>query len=311
MNEHLINFTEAQKHLGVSRSTLLRWLKDKRITGYKAGKKWKFYPEDLNQILLKERPSVYTTDDSKEFLKLLNPFLPKKFKCKDIYSWDFWCEWQDITQWSRITVHINRNIALIEAIQNQPGKSTTHFKIPVSTAKKIIGIWRTWDIKSEITPPRPGKYSFISGTDGYKISTLQLPANFKNFLETYKFSKKIENKIAAAKQCDVYIYGPPERKTAFAAYSILSKLISRNTTPDVSVFTSEKEPTYFIPDALQVYDDNPVFFPATKFSLIQIEEFDLMPSRGISPPPFRIAYSYGKQNNKLKESKNVIIIKAK
>jgi len=311
MNNTLINFTEAQKQLGISRSTLLRWLKSKRITGYKAGKKWKFYPDDLSKILLKERPSVYTIDDSKELLKLLTPLLPEKLKCKNIYSPDLWCEWQDITLWTMIAIHIKGNGAQIDLIENKPERSSKHLKIPVSKAEKIIGIWRTWDKKSEITPPRPGKYSFTSGTNGYKISTLQLPVNFKIFLETYKFSKKIENKINDINHCDIYIYGTPERKTAFTAYSILSKLISKKAIPYVSVLTSEKEPTYFLSGALQIYDDNPDFFPGTQFSLVQIEELDLMPPRGISTPPFRIAYSFGKQNNTLKENKNVLIIKTK
>ncbi len=311
MNNQLINFNEARKHLGVSRSTLLRWLKSKRISGYKAGKKWKFYIDDLNKILLKENPAIYTTNDRKELLKLLSPLLPEKIKCKDIYSPAFWCEWQDITQWLMITIHLKGNDAQIVLTQNKPETLSKHLKIPVSKAEKIDKIWRMWSASSEIIPPRPGKYSFISGTNGHKISTLQLPAFFSNDISvTYKLSKKTENKIAAATYCDIYVYGQPDRHTAFTAYSILSKLLSEKEISQLSVLTSEIEPTYFIPGTLQIYDNNPKFFPGVKFCLIQIEEFDLMPSRGISTPPYRIAYSFGKRNNKLKESKNVIIIKA-
>jgi len=311
MNDQLINFTEAQKHLGVSRSTLLRWLKSKRISGYKAGKKWKFYTADLNKVLLKESPVAYTTNDRKELLKLLSPLLPEKIKCKDVYSSFFWCEWQDITQWLMITIHSKGSDAQIMLTQNKPENLSKHLKIPVSKAEKIDKIWESWSVSSEITPPRPGKYDFVSGTNGHRISSLQLPANFsKDIHETYKLSKKAENKIASATYCDIYVYGQPDRHTAFTAYSILSKLLSEKEIAHPSVLTSERVPTYFLPEALQIYDDNPKFFPGAKFCLIQIEESDLMPPRGISTPPYRIAYSFGKRNNKLKESKNVIIIKA-
>jgi len=210
-----------------------------------------------------------------------------------------------------ITIHLKENDARIILTQNEPETPSKHLKIPVSKAERIDKIWRMWSTSSEIPPPRPGKYGFISGTNGHKISTLQLPANFsKNISKTYKLSKKTKNKISASTYCDIYVYGLPNKQTAFTAYSILSKLLSEKKILHPSVLTSEIEPTYFLPGALQIYDDNPKFFPGVEFCLIQIEEFNLMPPRRISTPPYRIAYSFGKQNNKLKESKNVLIIKA-
>jgi len=309
MDNQLINFTDAQKQLGVSRSTLLRWLKSKRITGYKAGKKWKFYPADLNKVLLKESLTVYTPGDNKELQKLLSPILPEKLKYRNIYSTEFWCEWQDITQWLMITIHIKANTAEVELMQHS--HATECIKIPVSKAEKIIKIWEIWKENNESYPARPGKYNSISGTNGYKISTLQLPANLSKISGTYELPRKAENKIAVADYCDIYIYGPPDRQTAFAGYSILSKLLLEKGIAHSSILTSEIEPTYFLPGALQVYDNNPKVFPGVKFCLLQVEESDLMTSRGISTPPYRIAYSFGKRNNKLKESKNVIVIKTK
>ena len=306
MNKILLNFTEAQKQLGISRSTLLRWLKDKRITGYKAGKKWKFYPADLAKVVLKESPAVYTKSDSKELLKLLNPLFTEKIKCRDIYSPDFWCEWQDIDQWAMITIHIKGNSARIELIQNRLKDSVKHLNIPVSKAVKINRIWEIWGDNDSNPPQRPGKYSCISG-NGYKISTLQISAHIKHTLYRQIISKKIETKITNSSYCDIYIYGPPDRHIPLAAYLILSKLIEKNKAKHTSVLTTENEPTYFLPGALQIYGKTSQIFIGTQFYLAQIESSDLLPPRGISSPLFRIAYVFGKRPKKLAEKDNVII----
>ena len=310
MNTALINFNEAQKHLGVSRSTLLRWLKNKRVTGYKAGKKWKFYTDDLDKMLLKESPSAYSTTDGKELIKSLSALLPPKLKCKDIYSPDFWCEWQDATQWEMITIYIKSSGAQIEFTQNKLKNASKCLEISIANAEKINKIWKVWSNRNEIIPQRSGKYSCLTAANNYKISTLQLPANINCTGGTYKLSRKNENKINSTSHCDIYVYGPPERKTAFTAYSILLKLLSKETKINKSVLTSENDPTYFLPDALQIYGEKAETFPGINFCLLQIGTSEIMPVRGISTPLYRIAYAFGKQANKLKESKDVIIIKA-
>ncbi len=307
MNKALLNFTEAQKQLGISRSTLLRWLKDKRITGYKAGKKWKFYPDDLAKVVLKESPTVYTKSDNKELLKLLNPLFTEKIKCRDIYSPDFWCEWQDIDQWVVITIHIKGNSARIELIQNRLEDSVKHLNISVSKAVKINRIWEMWGNNDSNSPPRPGKYSCISGANGHKISTLQLPAHIKHTSYKPIISRKSEAKITNSSYCDIYIYSPPDRHIPHAAYLILSKLIEKNKAEHISVLTTENEPTYFLPGALQIYGKTSQIFIGTQFYLTQIESSDLLPPRGISSPLFRIAYVFGKRPKKLIEKDNVII----
>lgn len=45
-------FKDAMKALGVSRSTLYRMMWNGRLTGYKIGATWRFYPEDLEAIPL-------------------------------------------------------------------------------------------------------------------------------------------------------------------------------------------------------------------------------------------------------------------
>ena len=308
MNKQLINFTEAQKQLGVSRSTLLRWLKAKRITGYKAGKKWKFYPEDLSKVLLKESPAIYIKNDNKDLIKVLKTLLPEKIQKGDIYSPGFWCEWQDISQWVMITLYFKDSYAQIELINNELDNTVKKLKISLSNAAAINQIWNIWDNNSVNNPPRSGKYCFISGTNGYKISTLQLPANIKPTTEKNKMSKNNENKIDNADFFDVYVYGPPGRQTALTAYSILSKLILKKGILSPTVLTSEREPTYYIPGALQIYEEDPKNIPVTQFSLSQSNTSDLMPSRGIRSSTYRISYSFGKRNNLLKESDNELII---
>ena len=305
MNNSLLNFTEAQKQLGVSRSTLLRWLRDKRITGYKAGKKWKFYPDDLNKVLLKESPSVYVKSDIKELIKLLYPLLPETLRSGNVYSPDFWCEWQDIDQWIMITLFIKDNSARIELIKNRL-EDVRHLKIPVSKAIKLNRIWEIWSKNHVNATPRPGKYTCLTGTNGYKISTLQLPAHIEHVINIPDIPEIIKKKISDKSFCDIYVYGPPNRITAFTAYLLLSYLMKKHQMAYTSVFTSENEPTYFFPGALQIYGDILQTHSGTKFSLTQIEVSDLMQSRGISSPPFRIAYAFGKRPDKLKESENII-----
>jgi len=311
MNNTLINFTEAQKQLGVSRSTLLRWLKAKRITGYKAGKKWKFYPEDLSKVLLKESPAIYIISDSKDLIKSLNSLLPEKIQNGDIYSPDFWCEWQDISQWVMITLYFKDSCAQIELINNRLDNTVKQLKISLSNAARIDKIWKLWDDNGGNTPPRPGKYRCISGTNGYKISTLQLPANIKRTTGKYKISKKNENKMGSVAFCDIYVYGPANKHTALTAYLILTKLILKKGITSPTVLTSEREPTYYLPCAIQIYEEEPQKLSGTQFSLIQIEASDLMPPRGISSSTYRIAYAFGKRNDRLKESNNELIIKFK
>ncbi len=59
-NDALLTSKDAMSYLHISRSTLYRLMKSGRLRGYKAGKNWRFYREDLRR---------YVGRDSKQFIK--------------------------------------------------------------------------------------------------------------------------------------------------------------------------------------------------------------------------------------------------
>ncbi|HEY4002574.1 MAG TPA: helix-turn-helix domain-containing protein [Candidatus Xenobia bacterium] len=50
MNE-VINFEEAVEVLKTSKPTLYRWMADGRVKGFKVGRAWRFYRDDLQHFL--------------------------------------------------------------------------------------------------------------------------------------------------------------------------------------------------------------------------------------------------------------------
>jgi len=47
MEKDILDLDEAMELLKTSRQTFYRWLKSGRIRGFKAGKQWRFYRDDL------------------------------------------------------------------------------------------------------------------------------------------------------------------------------------------------------------------------------------------------------------------------
>ncbi len=288
MNEQLLNFTEAQKMLGVSRSTLLRWLKSKKISGYKAGKKWKFYRRDLSKIIVKEKPAVYSASEKKTY-KILKPLLPAALKIENIFSQNFWCEWQDAEEWLYISIIADNMKARIQT------SSGTSVNLPVSSAREITSVWESWSSASS----RPSKFSVITDGKNFKISTFQLPAKIERSAPT-----SLSKKILMKSYCDIYISSPPSRSGARRAYSILLQLIGQTS----SVFTNEFEPTYFLPGALQFYDIQSRSAIGFDCSLVQLSPAAALPARCASSPRFRIAYSFSALPPEINKNKDVIVI---
>jgi len=56
--EDTLDFRQAQEFLSTTRVTLYRWIAQKRVRAFKAGRQWRFYKADLIQFLEQPDPSV-------------------------------------------------------------------------------------------------------------------------------------------------------------------------------------------------------------------------------------------------------------
>ena len=53
----LLDFNQALEVLGVSRPTLYRWIHQRRVKAFKAGKQWRFHRSDLEAVLEESSPA--------------------------------------------------------------------------------------------------------------------------------------------------------------------------------------------------------------------------------------------------------------
>jgi len=60
--EDTLDFRQAQEFLNTTRVTLYRWIAQKRVRAFKAGRQWRFYRADLVQFLEQPDPSVVHVD---------------------------------------------------------------------------------------------------------------------------------------------------------------------------------------------------------------------------------------------------------
>ena len=51
----LLNAKQVQERLGISESTFLRMMKNKKLKGFKVGREWRFEESDINDFIERQR----------------------------------------------------------------------------------------------------------------------------------------------------------------------------------------------------------------------------------------------------------------
>jgi len=293
----ILNFRDAQQRLGVSRSTLLRWLKDGRLAGYKAGKKWKFHVEDLDGMLVRERETPYAAESGGAVLRKLRALgLADRRTAVDDLAGRFWCEWQDREQWHYLTVAWHGRDAWLGMRSFEPEALPARWTLSPDTARAIAEYWSAWDETAAETPARPGICRALRGATGEERRVLQLAAHVDCVpaWDTWlpKRAERAAVEKAAAAQADWYVLGPPHRATAASAYALLRCMVTHGDLAGDIIATREREPTYFRPSAIQIYgrEDATEDIPGSYVMLAQIPEGTSFGARGIRSPRVRIGY---------------------
>lgn len=55
MTGKLLNVKEVQEQLGISESTMFRLIRNKKLTGFKVGREWRFEESDIQDFIKKQR----------------------------------------------------------------------------------------------------------------------------------------------------------------------------------------------------------------------------------------------------------------
>ena len=66
MNERWLSLNEICSHLGVSKETIYRWVRQKRIPAHKVGRLWKFRSSEVDQCVLKGNLSAFRNSKETE-----------------------------------------------------------------------------------------------------------------------------------------------------------------------------------------------------------------------------------------------------
>ncbi len=86
--EDVLDFKQAQEFLNTTRTTLYRWIAQKRVRAFKAGRQWRFYKADLEQFLRQPDPSVVHVDEQTvdKAVGTVRRWRPKGMRAKDAPS---------------------------------------------------------------------------------------------------------------------------------------------------------------------------------------------------------------------------------
>jgi excisionase family DNA binding protein len=304
----LLGFGDAQRYLGVSRSTLLRWLESGKVTGYKAGKKWKFRPEELERALVPatpggqpvvgaahERPVAYEgrTATPQSVVQELRKggFLPASVEGLALEE-GLWATWQDAQQWLWMAcVATDKGARLDKRMPDAVAPASA--MLSAAGATVILTAWQTWQ-RDAGKAARPGNVSVLRG-GGQTVTVLRLPAHIDVVPAWPEMCR--DRKLAAMLQAaldaghsDWLVMGPAGRAPAAAAYA-LGRELAGMLGGAVTVVTNEDEPTYYWPGALQRYGmDGSDEAAGATIMVSSLTYEDMMPGRTAGSPAFRIGY---------------------
>jgi len=291
----IVDFKDAQHLLDVSRSTLLRWLKDGRVTGYKTGRKWKFYEADLGRLMVRDDdPGLYQTDaDAARALKDLRAagVVSGIVRPAD-FAETLWCRWQDRLQWLWLSCESHNGGARLTMRHEARHRDET-WAIPEPAARQVVAAWQRWAPDAARRPARPGQYTCIRGASGSPRHVLALAAHL-DCVPPWHLLAPAGQRMTAPTEGDWLVAGPATRETAASAFSLARSLATRHSLGPHLVATSESACSYFWPGAVQVYDGSPAACAmGCDLLVVQLGTAEAMPARQPRAPRFRVAYMLG------------------
>jgi excisionase family DNA binding protein len=297
-SSEILDFREAQEYLGISRSTLLRWIRDGRVQGYKAGRKWKFYHSDLESLLLKEPQAVYS---SGLYSILLDELQKLGLAGEDVdtshMNERFWCDWQDREGWLWLSCMPDGDGYELYLQPAGAGERPQSWRLTPAAGRQMLQAWQTWSGDISAVPTRPGRVRRMLGAAGGEDVTLYLTrhidtlAPFEQWcIDTGVYThcrKRMQDTLQ-----DWLITGPPNSVTAFAAYTLARLITECNPGVLERVSTCETDYTCFLPGAIQVYPAVTHEPGGVDTCILQLASCSDYPARGIRSPRVRIGYSF-------------------
>jgi len=248
----MLDFAGAQRQLGVSRATLVRWLRDGRITGYKAGKQWRFRSEDLN-LILRDGQLAYGTQTGAESTRELVAAGVPLARGAGLTA-QTWLAWQDAQQWLWISLSLHADEAWLRAAhEDAPAHA---WRLPVPGARMVLQSWQVWRAGAGMAAPRPGLLTEVRGANGELRAVLCLPTHLDCLPRARTAGSAPANQATAPGRAEAWqVRGPACRATVAAAFQLARTLAARRKISPAEIVIAEAEPTCFWPGALHVYGD--------------------------------------------------------
>ena len=251
----MLDFAGAQRQLGVSRATLVRWLRDGRITGCKAGKQWRFRSEDLN-LILRDGQVAYGTQTSAESTRALVAAGLPLARGAGLTA-HTWLAWQDAQQWLWISLSLHGDAAWLRAArEDTPAQA---WQLSVAAARAVLQSWHVWRAGAGMAAPRPGVLTEVRGANGELRAVLCLPTHIDALARPDAADRTPATQArprAAAVQAETWqVCGPACRATVAAAFHLARTRATQRRISPAEIVIAEAEPTYFWPGALHVYAD--------------------------------------------------------
>jgi excisionase family DNA binding protein len=248
----MLDFADAQRRLGVSRATLVRWLRDGRVTGYKAGRQWRFRADDL-ALVLREGQVAYGTQTgavaTRSLIAAGVPVTPGGI------TPPAWIAWQDAQQWLWIGLDLAGDTARLRAAREDTAPQ--EWRLPLPTARAVLQSWQVWRAGTGLPAPRPGMLTDVRGAAGEVRAVLCLPTHLDRVPRLWKAPAR--GRAAAPPRGGGrqtwQVRGPARRTTVAAAFHLARALAAQQQIAPADIVIAEAEPTYFWPSALHVYGE--------------------------------------------------------
>jgi excisionase family DNA binding protein len=273
----MLDALQVQRQLGISRATLMRWLRAGRITGYKAGKQWRFYPADVTAVL-HDGPASYAAGlSTSERQTLAAAGVPLATDARLTPS--VWECWQDTHAWLWFGVSIRGATAALCA-GRRCDTDTQSWPLSLDGARQILQSWQPWR-ETPSAAVRPGAIRTVRGAGGEERTILCLATHYER-VPTWRAlaGRWVGRGISAALWREPgawLIRGPAACGTAAIAFSLARECAQRMHWQATDIAIAEMEPTYFWPGALHTYGDDAAATAGLPARLL-LTQSELLPS---------------------------------